>query len=362
MPVVAVWPVGYLRKVGAQAFENRPVGTGPYMVARWVHGEYIDLVRSPDYWDQERAGHVDAVHLPIVSEPQTDDIGEGQWQLFQKSELDMAAVTLERFAALRGDEKAESGEWQVKAWPNLVLQYVGVNMTSPRVGGDENLPLRQALNYAVDQRAVVDPVMKGAWLLPTGILPPGILGAGQAGLPYAYDPEKARELVAGMRTTPSVDLWCISGHGYEKIAGAVKAAWERAGIQVKLTVEQYPSFYAGLAEGKADLFIHGWIADYPAAETVLSALFHSRTSGFWSYTFYSDPETDRLLDLARGTSDDVRRAQLYSEAEATILEDAPLVPLYVGTEPRVTVASVQGQAVTPMIWTDMWKVWVKAKE
>ena len=59
-PATGVWPVDYMKKVSYEAFRNKPVGTGPYMVERWAHGEYIDLVKNPDYWDAENAGYVDS--------------------------------------------------------------------------------------------------------------------------------------------------------------------------------------------------------------------------------------------------------------------------------------------------------------
>ncbi len=357
-PGTRVWPVDYMRKVGREAFRKRPVGTGPYMVDRWVHGEYIDLVKNPDYWDPEHAGHVDRIHLPIM------DVTT-QWEEFQKGTIDFAAVPPEQVAAAQDHAKVRDGTWQARAWPTLCLIAVGMSQKSPLVGGPPNLPLRQALSYAVDRAAVI--AAKDAVSTPaTGLVPDGILHDDAGGLAYPHDAEKARQLAAGI--TPLSALRYLSfGVSTESTKGlgssddALLAGWKAAGIEVVRKGYEFNSWMREVSKGtEGDLFVTGWVADYPSPDIFLHLLFHSRSSGAESLaTFYKDSEVDRLLDEARGTLDEGRRLDLYAQAERKILAAAPVIPLYFWRAFRVSNNRVQGQAYDPTGVIDMWKVWVR---
>ena len=98
-------------------------------------------------------------------------------------------------------------------------------------------------------------------------------------------------------------------------------------------------------------FSMGWVADYPDPEDFLDILFHSRSS--LNHCRYSNPQLDQLLEQARVEQNAQRRMQLYQQAEALILQDAPWVPLlhsvdYVLTKPYVKGASYSS-AIVPWL-------------
>lgn len=356
-PATRVWPVDYMREVSREAFRNRPVGTGPYAVDRWVHGEYIDLVRNPDYWDPERAGHVDRVHLPIM------DVST-QWEEFQKGRIDITSVPPDQIAAAKDHPRVRDGTWQARAWPTLTLIMVGMSQKSSQVGGAANLPLREALSRAVDRAAVIrarDVVSVPA----TGIVPDGILHADAGGLAYPYDPEEAARLAEGIAPLPALRYLSFgaaaeSTEGLGSSDDILLAGWREAGLDVERRGYEYSSWVRKVSKGtEGDLFITGWIADYPSPDDFLSLLFHSSSSGAESVsTFYQDPQVDGLLEQARRTLDEDRRLDLYAQAERKILADAPVIPLYFWHAFRVADSRVQGQALDPMSAIDMAKVWV----
>ncbi len=76
--VSSALPVDYINKIGLAKYNEKPVGSGPYQVTKWVHKQYIDMAKNPDYWDTANAGYVDAIHMPIIVSSQTS------WLQFQK--------------------------------------------------------------------------------------------------------------------------------------------------------------------------------------------------------------------------------------------------------------------------------------
>jgi peptide/nickel transport system substrate-binding protein/oligopeptide transport system substrate-binding protein len=352
-----------MRKISPEAFRTKPVGTGPYMVDRWVKGEYVDLVKNPDYWDESNAGYVDRVHMPFMD-------CATQWREFQKGVLDIAAVPGDQVDAAKA-AAAKTGDWTARTWPTLATIFLSTNQKSPRLGGDANLPRRQALSYAVDRNAVMA-VKADVWAPPaygrsaTGIVPDGIPHADAGGLAYPFDPEKAKALVQRISPLPSL-LYLSWGtvphatHGLSVLDPALLSGWRAAGLDVSRRGYEWDTYIHRVSGGtEGDLSLSGWIADYPSPDDFLYLLFHSGNSGGSSlWTYYHDAEVDRLLEEARATLDEGKRLELYAQAEKLILADAPVIPLYFCGCFCVTNNRVQGQAVDPVMNVDAWKVWVK---
>ncbi len=357
-PATGVWPLDYMRKVSRQAFRNRPIGTGPYMVDRWVHGKYIDLVKNPDYWDAEHAGYVDRIHLPIM------DV-KTQWQEFQKGKVDFTSVPRDQVAAARDDPKVRNGSWKAVAWPQPCVIMVGMSQKSPKVGGPANLSLRQALSYAVDRAAVIA-AKDNASVPATGLVPDGIPHSNAGGPVYSSDAEKAKRLVTQISPLPALRYLSLetlggSPQSFSNLEGPLLSGWKSAGLVVTLRGCRWNTWIReGIKGTVGDLYIIGWVADYPSPDNFLYTLFHSSSSGAGSiWTFYSNSQVDRLLQEARRTLDERLRLDLYAQAERRILSDAPVIPLYFYRDFRVADTRVQNQVLDPMGAMDMWKVWVK---
>ncbi len=281
-PATGIWPVDYMRKVSPEAFRAKPIGTGPYMVDRWVRGEYIDLVKNPDYWDAATAGYVDRIHMPVMDQPT-------QWQEFQKGALDITWVPGDQIDAAKEEAKAKAGSWTAQTRHQLATILVGINQRSPRLGGDANLPRRQALSYATDRDAVMA-VKADVWAPPaeavpaTGIVPDGILHADAGGLVYPSDSVKAKELVQQISPLPSFLYlsWGVvpqATHGLSVLDPPLLSGWRAAGLDVARKGYEWNTYIRKASTGtEGDLFLTGWLADYPSPDNFLS-LFHSGDSG-----------------------------------------------------------------------------------
>jgi oligopeptide transport system substrate-binding protein len=355
-PVASAWPVDYAKQVGAKAFAAKPVGTGQYMVESWKNNQAVELVKNPDYWNKDAAGYVDNIHMPIIPESQT------VWLEFQKGSLDYSVVPPGQVAAAEANPKVKSGEWSAKAWPNLAVYFIGMNMTDPTLG--QNLELRKAIAMSADSQNVINIVNEGVSLPATGYVPEGIPGYAADQNPYKYDPAAAKTIVDGLGTVPTLNYWYNTDEGHQKIGEVLQAGWATAGIDTKLSNFEWGTFLDKLSKGNSgsgsQLFRMGWIGDYPSMDNFLYPLFQSSQARTGSYTFYSNKQVDELLQQARSTIDDQQRFNLYAQAEKLILTDMPAVPIYYYRDFRVVNNRIGGFIFNPMGFVDMWTLWVKS--
>lgn len=158
------------------AYVDVPVGTGPYKWDEYVRGQHIKLSRNDDYWGE----------APQVS---------GATYVFRSD----SAV---RAAMIAADEADIAPNISLQDVTNPDTDYSYPNSETVYIRLDhEKAPLndkrvRQALNHAVDREAFVGTILADGTLLATGMTPPSTLGYNHDLEPYAYDPEKAKELLA----------------------------------------------------------------------------------------------------------------------------------------------------------------------
>ena len=353
--VAAAWPVDYLKKIGAKKFSQKPIGTGPYMVETWKNNQYVDLVKNPSYWDTANAGYVDTIHMSIIPEAST------AWLQFQKGATDYTVVPPGQVAVAEANPNVKSGKWTAKAYPNLGVYFVGMNMTDKLLG--QNLELRKAVMESADATDVINIVNEGVTIPATGYVPVGIPGFRENQNPYMYNPDDAKSIVAGLGSLPTLEYWYNTDEGHQKIAEVLQAGWQKVGIQTQLNNFEWGTFLDKLSKGNqgegSQLFRMGWLADYPSMDNFLYPLFQSSQARTGSYTFYSNKQVDDLLQQARSTVDTTQRQNLYAQAEKLILTDMPAAPLYFYRDFRVTNNRIGGYYHNPMGFTDMWKLWVK---
>ena len=354
--VASAWPVDYMKQVGAKAFGQKPIGSGPYMVESWKNNQNVTLVKNPDYWNQAEGGpYLDTINMPIITSSQT------VWLEFQKGSLDLSVVPPGQVAASESNPKVKSGEWTAKRWPELAIYFIGLNMTDKTLG--QNQDLRIAIAESTDATNVINIVNEGVSIPAAGYVPVGIPGYLAEQTPYPYNPEDAAAKITALGSVPELNYWYNTDEGHQKIAEVLQAGWQTAGLTVKLSNFEWGTFLDKLSKGNkgsgSQMFRMGWIGDYPSMDNFLYPLFQSDQARTGSYTFYSNSQVDDLLLQARSTQDAQQRYNLYAQAEKIILTDMPAVPLYFYRGYRVSNNRIANFVWNPMGFVDMWTLWVK---
>jgi oligopeptide transport system substrate-binding protein len=193
--------------------------------------------------------------------------------------------------------------------------------------------VRQALGHAIDREVVIEEPFLGRHVLARGILPPGTQGYNPKLVGYAYDPGRARELLAQAgypagRGLPPIAIWAGARHaGLLREHELMRDNLTAVGVPSEFHYEtNWPVFSRLLSEHRMPVFQYAWYADVPDPDNFLFKLFHSQSSS--NFTGYASPRVDALLLRARNEPEVWRRVELYRRAEHAIMDDAPILPVW----------------------------------
>jgi peptide/nickel transport system substrate-binding protein len=308
------------------------VGTGPFSFVRWEPATQIVLERNDDWWGGEVLPER-VVFRPIIE-------GTVRAIELETGGIDIA-YGLEPTDANRIEGGGVPGV-RLETVETLSTNYIGFNVQKepfddPRV--------RQAINHAVDVDLIIEAVLEGRAIPATGPIAPAVFGARTDLEPYAYDPERARELLAeaGYEDGFSTTIWTNDNPTRIQIAEIVQAMLLDVGINVDVQVLEWGTYLADTAEGLHDMFILGWVSVTGDADYGLYSLFHSEQMGNpGNRTFYANERVDELLDLGRSSADEEERLAAYAEAQEIILEEAPWIFLNITVEDNGVRDNVEG--------------------
>jgi oligopeptide transport system substrate-binding protein len=335
------YPVAYVvdeRNVARPAWERAPNGTGPFTLQKWLDDEILILARYAGYYSRpaqvENIVYYLGAGLPLT--------------LYENGQIDLVGIdggTLERALDPNSPLYAD-----LHVGVNLCTFYINFNLRQPPF---DDPAIRRAFSLALDRRRLVEGLYQGNALPAVGPLPPGMPGYGGEIEPHDYDPQRARELMAGAGFAGPADLptltYTTAGYGgVGALVTAVITMWQDT-LGVAIEPELIDPFiyldelYAG---NVGHFFSSGWCADYPDPENFLDVLFHSASNQ--NLSGYASPEVDALLEEARVEPDVTRRLALYAEAERRIVADAPVLFLVHSLSAELVKPYLVGYKLTPM--------------
>jgi len=302
-------------------------GSGPYQLARWEEDEVVILQRFDDY-------HRPA-SLEYVISPQAALPGVSGLAMYLTDAWDGIQVGT---GALDSIKESETLSGQLLEFPQLTTYYVGVDGAQPPFD-DPNV--RLAFLMALDRERLIEDVYDGNVELAKGLLPPGLPGYSESLTGIPYDPEAARQLLAGSKYAddfPQVVFSAVDrdGEPTEQVQFIIAAWQEVLGIEVEVDLLETDVYYYSLENVVGNLWHSGWVADYPDPENFLDLLLSSHVLE----GKYVNERFDNLVEAARTERDRETRLRMYGEAEQLLIDEAGIFPLfhikdYVLVRPRV---------------------------
>ncbi|HUL50944.1 MAG TPA: peptide ABC transporter substrate-binding protein, partial [Candidatus Nitrosotalea sp.] len=295
------------------------VGNGPFVLDQWRVNDVIVVKKSPTYWDRDHVRLNEIRFYPIESAATEE-------RAFRAGQLHVTYhCPREKIDAYR----TQHPEFlRIEPW--LETYYFRVNVTKS-VLRDQRV--RQALGRAIDRRALVESVMRGGEIPAHHFTPPNTAGyTSAANMPTDY--ESARRLLAEAGFPngagfPDLELLYATSDDGLRITEAIQEMWKKElNIHVTVRNEEFKVFLDSQRRLAYDLSLSLWIGDYPDPSTFLDLL---TTDNGNNQTGYSNPEYDRLIGQAAQTLDPARRYDIFQHAEALIMNEAPVIPLFFGT-------------------------------
>jgi peptide/nickel transport system substrate-binding protein len=306
-----VSPAGVMEH-GDEFYKN-PVGTGPYMMEEWKSEELTSMVLFEDYWGEKPA--IEKIIWKVVPDATT------RMMELQTGEVQAIKTILpEQYALLDSDPDVN------------VVRVSGANIFYGSINHGveplDDLRVRQALMHAIDFDSLVDSVYEGLGTRAINPMPPTVFGFNDDIVPYAYDPDRARELLAeaGYPDGFDLDIHSLSTarvyvgrpiDAAEIIADNLRAV----GINPTVIVNEAATHFAIISSLDYQLAFEGWY-DVAHPNNFLRALILEGTTNN-----YKPQELWDLANAANGTNDRDLQEQYYREMQEIIHNDVGIMPV-----------------------------------
>ena len=318
-------PPKYMKAVGDEEFNRKPVGTGPYKFVEWKKAEHLIVEANPDYWKGSPKGMPKIKTIVFRTIPETTT---------QIAELLSGGVDIirnvppDQIAVVKDSPNARISATKVLRVNSLLLDSWGRASKTPLM----NQKVREAIAYAINVDEMLSKILGGyAERTATGVNPLHF-GFDASIKPYPYDPERAKKLLAeaGYPNGFEMTLNTYSGTitSMDQMADAVTGYLAKVGIKLKRRhIEDVGMWTSSSKEGKLEgLQYYSWgsnsIFD---ADAIMYALAYSKEP--LSYT--KDDALDKLLDEGRTQIDPKKRQEAYAKAQKLMHEKFYWIPINV---------------------------------
>lgn len=336
-------------------YNRAPIGTGPFMFKEWVPGEYLEIVRNPNY-HIEGQPYLDNIVFKIINDQNT------QISQLKTGEVDYVAnIPVDRVAEIEAIDGVKTLKQQQNSW-----RYLDFNNERP---GLDDKAVRQAFAYAIDKDAIVNQLFGGipvVWSSPWQPMDPY---RNPDITPYPYDLDKAAALLDeagwivgadGIREKDGVrlsyEIGAVAGRvEYEKIQQVIIASVKPLGIELTANNAAATTMNARWNDGDFDMKVGGWITGVSPSRT----MFYGKDSippaaGINHARWKNDEFTDLMAQADKELNTDKRKELIFKCSEI-FNEEVPELILFNSTEVTAIDSKLEGIVTNPTNKSNFWQ-------
>lgn len=364
MPLFSVVPRENVQKWW-EDFGKKPVGAGPYAVTQLSDKE-IQLQRVGTFYNTAEVENA-AIQIKVI--PSVKE----QFLAFTRKEIDHAPIPENYLSKVLNDPLWNAvGATTAKnamSLNNLSLtrtvklphwrsEFISMNNQAFPFNEEK---VRQAFNYAVDKKSIIQDSLQSYARPMTGIFPPGFPGATRHKALYEQDLDRARLLLfeAGWRDkdydgdiepwqNPRLNLVLhYQNDRPESFEMCKKIQQDLKKIGVTIQLQSLRTFQNSHPGKLPDFFHTAWAPDILDPSEWFYPTFFGGSQ--YNLSHYSQPDVARLITMAEDITYEPKRYALYQEAERLLIEDAPWLFLYHPVEYQLVHARVGQFAAHPQL-------------
>lgn len=319
-----------------------PTGTGPFVFESWTRGQQVTLNRNDNYWGEK--AKVAKTIIRVISDPKA-----------RTQELQAGNIDGYDLVAPADQPTLKSAGFQIVNRPAFNILYLGLNQ---KAKGLSDKRVRQSIAYAIDKDALIKQVLPEGSKPAINFMPDNVTGYNPDVETYAYNPEKAKELLkeAGAEgLTIEFNYPTGVSRPYmptpEDTYAAIKAQLEAVGLKITPVANKWSPDYLDLIQGgdKHGIHLLGWTGDYNDPDNFLGVFFGGK-SNEWGF---ENAELFKALTEARGLGDAAAQKAKYEEICTMIADFTPGVPLAHPVPSLAFGKGVQGYQASP-IQDEVW--------
>jgi dipeptide transport system substrate-binding protein len=300
-----------------EQIDQIPIGTGPFSFVAYQRDATIRYKRFDAYWGPK--AKLDALVFSISKDPavRLAKLRANECQIMAyPAPADLPGIKIDPALTLLQQ-------------PGLNIGYLAFNnMKKPF----DDKRVRQALNLALDKKAILDAVYQGAGQPAKNLIPPTMWSYNNAIVDYPHDPEAAKKLLAeaGFPDGFETELWAMPvqrpyNPDARRVAELMQNDLMKVGIRAKIVSYEWGEYRKRVQAGEATMAELGWTGDNGDPDnffTPLASCAAARIGG-GSASKWCNKDFDALIDKARTLPVQADRAKLYEQAQVIMHEEAP---------------------------------------
>jgi len=310
-----------MKAVGTpEVIDREPVGTGPFSFVSYQKDAVIRYKAFDAYWGGRPK--IDNLVFAITTDASV------RYAKLKTGECHVMAFPKPADVAL------------MKSDPNITLvQQNGLNVGYIAFNVEkkpfDNKQVRQALNMAVNKKAILDSVFQGAGQVAKNPIPPTLWGYNDKVVDYAYDPAKAKALLAqaGFPNGAEVELWYLPvtrpyNPDGKRMAELIQADWDKIGVKTKLLTFEWGEYRKRSKAGEQQAMMFGWSGDNGDPDNFFVPLLGcSAVKGGGNVARWCNKDFEDAIQKAKGVTKQADRAALYEKAQLIAKEEAPWITI-----------------------------------
>jgi dipeptide transport system substrate-binding protein len=302
-----------------ELIDQEPIGTGPFELVAYSKDSTIRYRAFAQYWGPKPK--LDSLVFAISTDPAV------RLAKLRANECQVAVYPNPAdLPSIRADKNLE-----LLSQPGLNIGYLAFNNTKAPF---TNKLVRQAINMAIDRKAILTAIYQGAGEQAKNLIPPTMWSYNKSVQDWPYDPAKAKALLAqagfpnGFETT----LWAMPvqrpyNPDARRMAEMMQSDLAKVGITAKIVSYEWGEYRKRVQNAEHDMALLGWTGDNgdPDNFFVPLASCAAAKAGGGSASKWCNQDFEALIQKAVTTISQPERAKLYEQAQVIMHEEAPFV-------------------------------------
>lgn len=291
------------------------VGTGPFKFESWSQGQEMVFSRNEEYWGKKPS--FEKLTYKVVPEEAT------RIAMVETGEAHVA----DQLPVTELERVENSSSMSVLRTEGFGVEYVGFNVEKEPF---TNVKVRQAISHSIEREAIIKGVYNNVGSTVASAMSSKVIGYHDGLKNHDYDINKAKSLLKEAGFPEGFKTTIVTDDRKERInlAEVLQSQLKGIGIQVEINVLEYGVYIDTLSKGNSEMYIGGWGNATGDADYNQSNVFHSSSAGpVGNFSFYKNPQVDKLIEEARKEANEEKRMELYAQLQEIELEESPLIPI-----------------------------------
>lgn len=336
-------------------FRIHPVGTGAFKFKLWEDKTALVFEKNTSYWKKDINGktlpYLDGIHISFVKDRNI------VFMLFRQKKIDFISGLDENSRDVVFDidgniKKDFLQRFIVQKVPYMNTEYLGIQLDKSTYSNQKhpllNLKIRQALNYALNRKQMVQYLLNNVGKAgENGTIPPFMLNL-KSVKGFEYNTDKALALLAEAGYPygvglPPIMLSTLTRFPYKEICEFAQREWSKIGIKIQIETSDYATLLENISNGNIKFFRASWQGDYADPENYM-ALFYSKnhTPSGPNKCRFTNSTFDLFYEKSLSEQNLNMRNKYYYKMDSLAMSESPMIVLFYDEVVRLLQKNIVG--------------------